>query len=79
MSKGSEVTETVGMALVAAGCVMVTIIILGLLVSWPVMMLWNYCLVPAIPALMPVGWLQSWGILIICGALFKTSTVTRSK
>lgn len=45
--------------------------ILGLLFSLPVMWLWNGCLVAAIPGIKPIGWLQAWGILILCNFLFK--------
>ena len=46
----------------------------GLLVSYPVMLLWNLCLVPAIPAILEISWLQAWGILVLSGFLFKSST-----
>jgi len=44
-------------------------IAVSLLLSYPVMLLWNLCLVPAIPAIMPVGWLQMWGISILISLL----------
>lgn len=49
------------------------VIILGLVMSWPVMMLWNGCLVDAVSGVKEIGWLQAWGILVLCGMLFKTS------
>lgn len=49
------------------------IVFFGLLFSLPVMWLWNAALVPAIPGLVQIGWLQAWGILILCGLLFKPS------
>lgn len=49
------------------------VVVVGLLVSLPVMLLWNFALVPAIPGLVNIGWLQAWGILILCSLLFKTS------
>jgi hypothetical protein len=54
------------------------LVVFGLLLSLPVMLLWNLCLVPAIPGLAQVGWLQAWGILILCGLLFKP-TANNSK
>lgn len=45
--------------------------LLGLAISLPVMYLWNTCLIPAAPGLQPIGWLQAWGISILCTALFK--------
>ena len=49
------------------------IVFFGLLFSLPVMWLWNIALVPAIPGIKAIGWLQAWGILILCGLLFKQS------
>ena len=49
------------------------IVFFGLLFSLPVMWLWNAALVPAIPGVVKIGWLQAWGILILCGLLFKPS------
>jgi hypothetical protein len=55
------------------------ILVLGLLLSFPVMLLWNACLVPAIPAIMEIGWLQAWGILVLFGILFKPNASNNSK
>jgi hypothetical protein len=49
------------------------IIMLGLLMSLPVMLLWNGCLVGAITGVQSIGWLQAWGILVLSGLLFKTT------
>jgi len=49
------------------------IVFFGLLFSLPVMWLWNACLVAAIPGIKEIGWLQAWGIMILCGLLFKPS------
>ena len=56
-------------------------VILGLsfLLAWPVMLLWNGCLVDAVTVVKPIGWLQAWGITILTGFLFKTSMTTKSK
>lgn len=53
--------------------VIALIVVLGLVMSWPVMMLWNGCLVDAVTGVKEIGWLQAWGILILCGTLFKSS------
>ena len=52
--------------------VLAIIAILGFLTAYPMMLLWNLCLVPAIPVIKEVGWLQMWGIIILFGILFKT-------
>jgi hypothetical protein len=55
------------------------IVFAGLFFSLPVMLLWNYCLVPAIPGIKLIGWLQAWGILFLCGCLFKSSNSQRKE
>jgi hypothetical protein len=49
------------------------IVFFGLLYSLPVMWLWNLCLVGAIAGVQPIGWLQAWGIMVLCGFLFKST------
>jgi len=49
------------------------ILFLSFLLSWPVFMLWNGCLVGAVAGVDEVTWLQAWGLTILCGFLFKTS------
>jgi hypothetical protein len=56
-------------ALAIGGIALIAVV--GLLFSLPVMWLWNVALVPAIPGLAKIGWLQAWGILILCNFLFK--------
>ena len=53
------------------------IAVLGLLFSLPVMWLWNAALVPAIPGIKTIGWLQAWGILILSGFLFKPTVSSK--
>jgi len=48
------------------------------LFSWPVMMLWNECLVDAVNGVNPVTWLQAWGISFLCSLLFKSHYSTNS-
>lgn len=54
------------------------VVVIGLLMSWPVMMLWNGCLVPAVAGLKEIGWLQAWGILVLFGILFRSSNNSTS-
>jgi hypothetical protein len=50
------------------------ILIVGLLFSFPVMWLWNGCLVGLVAGIsqIPSVW-HAWGILILCGLLFKST------
>lgn len=50
-----------------------TLVFLSFVLSWPVMMLWNGCLVDAVPAVKEISWLQGWGISILSGILFRHS------
>lgn len=50
---------------------------LSFLLSWPVYMLWNGCLVDAVTGVKEVTWLQAWGLTVLCGFLFK-SNVSKS-
>jgi hypothetical protein len=55
----------------------VFLIFLSFLLSWPVYMLWNGCLVGAIDGVKEVTWLQAWGLNILAGFLFKTVVKTK--
>lgn len=66
--------KIIGLLLAAAG----VIVFIGLLFSLPVMWLWNIALVPAIPGIAKIGWLQAWGLLILCGLLFKNTDSSES-
>ena len=53
------------------------ILALSFLMSWPVYMLWNGCLVDAVTGVREVTWLQAWGLVILCSFLFKPASVTK--
>lgn len=55
----------------------VFLIFLSFLLSWPVYMLWNGCLVGAIEGVKEVTWMQAWGINFLCGILFKPSSSSK--
>jgi len=40
-------------------------VLVSFLFSYPLMLLWNGCLVPAIPGIQEVEWLQMWGIALL--------------
>lgn len=65
--------------LTATAAVILAIFVIGLLISYPFMLLWNYCLVPAVTVLAEVTWLQAYGILIACGFMFKSSIASTKK
>jgi hypothetical protein len=55
-----------------------SLLLLSFLLSWPVYMLWNGCLVGVVAGVSEVSWLQAWGLTVLCGFLFK-SNVSNSK
>ena len=52
---------------------LIGIVLVSFLLSYPLMIIWNTCLVPAVPAINKVEWLQMWGITILIGAMCKGS------
>ena len=48
------------------------LVLVSFLLAWPVMELWNGCLVPAVNGVNKIEWLQAWGIQFLFGILFKT-------
>ena len=54
----------------------ITLLFISFVLSWPVMILWNECLMPAVEGIKEIGWIQAWGISTLCGILFKT-TITQ--
>jgi len=67
MTKVSEV-------LIAVAGLLVFIVLFGLLMSLPVMWLWNGCLVPAVSGVHEISWLQAWGLSLLCSLLFKDTS-----
>jgi hypothetical protein len=62
--------------LIGVGTIIVGIaglLFLSFLLSWPVYMLWNGCLVDAVEGVKQVTWLQAWGITVLFSFLFKNS------
>ena len=63
--------------LIAVGLALAFLVFLSFLLSWPVYMLWNGCLVDAIEGVKQVTWLQAWGINFLFGILFRTSVTKK--
>lgn len=53
------------------------IVALSFIFSYPLMLLWNLCLVPAVSILKEVGWLQMWGISVLITFLFKSTMINK--
>jgi hypothetical protein len=52
-------------------------LLLSFLLAWPVMMLWNGCLVPAVEGVKEIGWLQAWGLQFLINMLFRISVTKK--
>ena len=65
-----KVFEVIGVLIITV----VAVCVFGLFLAWPLMILWNACLVPAVQGLREIGWIQAWGIMIVCGMLFKSTS-----
>ena len=50
---------------------------LSFLLSWPVMALWNGCLVSAVDGVNEIGWLQAWGLSVLAGFLLNRQTTVK--
>jgi hypothetical protein len=69
----NQITSAVGaFIIVVAGALFVSF-----LLAWPVMELWNGCLVPAVDGVKQIGWLQAWGLQFLINMLFKVSIVNK--
>ena len=52
-------------------------LLLSFLLAWPVMELWNQCLVPAVDGVKEIGWVQAWGLQFLVNMLFKISVINK--
>jgi hypothetical protein len=65
--------KTIVVGLTAFVAALVTVLVISFLFSWPIMVLWNECLIPAVNGLNEIGWVQAWGISTLFAVLFKTN------
>ena len=57
---------------------LILVLFISFMLSWPVFMLWNGCLVGAVTGVSTVSWLQAWGISVLCSFLFKSSMTKKN-
>ena len=67
--------EKIGMFFGAIGVALVTIFVL----AFPVMFLWNHCLVPAVNGVNAIGFWQALGLMLLANMLVKTTVNNKSK
>ena len=69
----NQITHYIGtFIIIVAGALFVSF-----LLAWPVMELWNGCLVPAVDGVKQIGWLQAWGLQFLVNMLVKVSITTK--
>jgi len=68
------VVKTVGVIVIG----IVLIFGLGLLTAFPVMWLWNW-LMPSLFGLTTLTYWKAWGLMVLCGLLFKSYSTSSSK
>jgi hypothetical protein len=69
----NQITSAVGaFVIIIAGALFVSF-----LLAWPVMELWNGCLVPAVEGVQKIEWLQAWGLQFLVNLLFKVSITSK--
>jgi hypothetical protein len=54
------------------------ILVIGLIVAFPIQLLWNWALVPAVNGINPIGFWQAWGLMVLFSILFKNTTTTNT-
>ena len=69
----------IGLILSAVVGFIVLFALLAFLFAWPVMALWNGCLVGAVDGVHQITWLQALGISILCSLLFKSTNTNWNK
>jgi hypothetical protein len=55
---------------------LIILFVMAALVSLPVMLLWDW-LMPTIFGLKEITWFQAWGLLFLCGLLFKSDITVK--
>jgi hypothetical protein len=67
-------TKAIG-AIIAA---LFTVLLYAVITALPIMLLWNYCLVPATPSVKLITFWQAFGIKILFGLLFHITQKTET-
>jgi hypothetical protein len=55
---------------------LIILFVMAALMSLPVMLLWDW-LMPTIFGLKEITWFQAWGLMFLCGMLFKSHTTVK--
>ena len=69
-----KITIAISLMLIAFGLA----VGLGALFAFPVEWLWNGVVTDIFPSVHQIGFLQAWGLLILCSLLFKSTNINNS-
>jgi hypothetical protein len=68
-----KVTQGIGLFLASIFLIVFAAVVL----AWPVQLLWNGCLIPAVDGIHEIGFWQALGLNFLFSLLFKTTTSTK--
>jgi hypothetical protein len=57
---------------------LMTLALVAVILAWPVQLLWNGCLVPAVNGVNEIGFFQALGLIFLFGTLFKNSNTKKN-
>lgn len=60
------------------GAAILAVFLFAAIMSLPVMLLWDW-LMPSIFGLRSITWFEAWGLMFLCGLLFKSHTTVERK
>jgi hypothetical protein len=70
-----KVTQGIGLFLASIFLIMFAAVIL----AWPVQLLWNGCLIPAVDGIHEIGFWQALGLNFLFSLLFKATATSNNK
>lgn len=70
--------ENVAKIMGAFFAAVVALALAAVILAWPVQLLWNGCLVPAVNGVNEIGFFQALGLIFLFGTLFKNSSAKKN-
>ena len=67
--------NNVGKTFASAMLVLLATVIIGIILAWPIMWLWNHCLVGAIDGINEIGFYQAYGLWVLVSIITNKTTV----
>ncbi len=67
--------NNVGKTFASAMLVLLATVVIGIMLAWPIMWLWNNCLVGAIDGINEIGFYQAYGLWVLVSITTNKTTV----